>query len=144
MFIWPFGFAGAAINLAMQPGAWRKSFARWAHVAIFSGITFVVAAFLYSVAAPWNLIGRNDPIGREAGYETIARHAEAQLKTVGATWIATTDYRTYSMLRWFLRDRVPVVQINERGRYVGFREPNMDQIRGHTGIYVAREPDNNA
>ena len=144
MFIWPFGFAAAAINLSMlQPDGWRKSFVRATHVAIFSGIAFVVAAFLYSVAAPWNLIGRTDPIGREAGYEPIARHVEAELKKTGATWIATTDYRTYSMLRWFLRDRVPVIQINERGRYIGFREPDMDLIKGHPGIYVAREPDNN-
>lgn len=143
MFIWPFGFAAVAINLAMQPDGWRKSFARWTHIAIFSGMAFVVAVFLYSTAAPWNLIGRTDPIGREAGYETVALHAEAEMKKTGATWIATTDYRTYSMLRWFLRDRVPVLQINERARYIGFREPNMDQIKGHPAIYVAREPDNN-
>ena len=142
-FIWPFGFAAAAINLAMQPDSRRRWFARGAEVAIVSGIAFVVAVFLYSVAAPWNLIGRTDPIGREAGYEPIARQAEAELKKTGATWIATMDYRTYAMLRWFLRDRVPVVQINERGRYIGFREPDMSQIKGHAGIYVAREPDNN-
>jgi hypothetical protein len=65
-----------------------------------------------------------------------------ELKKTGATWIATTDYRTYSMLRWFFRGRIPVVQINERGRYLGFREPEMAWIRGHTGLYVGREPDN--
>src|SRR6202011_2451176 len=63
-------------------------------------------------------------------------------KKAGATWIATTDYRTYSMLRWFFNNRVPVVQINERGRYLGFRDPDMNWIRGHTGLYVGREPDN--
>jgi Dolichyl-phosphate-mannose-protein mannosyltransferase len=143
MFIWPFGFAAAAVNLSMmQPSTWRKSFDRWAHAAIFSGLAFVVAVFLYYVAMPWNLVGRTDPVGREAGYEPIARRAEVELKKTGATWIATTDYRTYSMLRWFLRDRVPVVQINERGRYIGFREPDMDLIKDHIGLYVAREPDN--
>jgi hypothetical protein len=35
-----------------------------------------------------------------------------------------------------------VVQINERGRFIGFRDPGMNLIRGHTGLYVAREPDN--
>jgi hypothetical protein len=35
-----------------------------------------------------------------------------------------------------------VVQINERGRYLGFRDPDMNLIRGHTGLYVGREPDN--
>ncbi len=69
--------------------------------------------------------------------------ARAQLQKTGATWIATTDYRTYAMLRWFFRsDPVPVVQINERSRFEGFRDPGMNAIRGHAGLYVGREPDN--
>ena len=84
-----------------------------------------------------------DPIGGEAGYRAgRGRGREAELQKTGATWIATTDYRTYAMLRWFFNGRVPVIQINERGRFMGFRDPGMDQIEGHTGLYVAREPDN--
>jgi hypothetical protein len=67
---------------------------------------------------------------------------QAELQKTGASWIATTDYRTYAMMRWYFNGRVPVIQINERGRYLGFRDPGIDLIRGHTGLYVAREPDN--
>jgi hypothetical protein len=109
-------------------------------VAIGSGIAFVVAVSLYYVAAPWNFIGRTDPVGGEAGYLPVIERVEAQLQKTGASWIATTDYRTYAMLRWFLGDRVPVIQINERGRYLGFREPDMNLIRDRTGLYVALEP----
>jgi hypothetical protein len=98
--------------------------------------------FLYYVATPWNFIGRTDPVGGEAGYEAIVDRAKVELQKTGATWIATTDYRTYAMLRWFFGDRLPVVQINERGRYLGFRDPDMNSIRGHTGLYVGREPYN--
>ena len=147
MFIWPLGCAATAINLAtLGREGWPEKFVRssfgWARLAMISGIAFVVAVFFYYVATPWNFIGRTDPVGGEAGYQTIVRRAEVELKHAGATWIATTDYRTYAMLRWFFRGRVPVVQINERGRYLGFREPDMDWIRGHTGLYVGREPDN--
>jgi len=147
MFIWPFGFAAAAINLALlRQEGWPKSFIRasfaWARVAIVSGIAFVVVVFLYYIATPWNFIGRTDPVGGEAGYRPLVRRAEVELKKAGATWIATTDYRTYSMLRWFFNGRVPVIQINERARYLGFRDPDMNWIRGHTGLYVGREPDN--
>ena len=83
-----------------------------------------------------------DPVGGEAGYEQVVARAQEQLKKTGATWIATTDYRTYAMMRWYFNGRVPVIQINERGRYQGFRDPGMDRIRDHTGLYVAREPDN--
>ena len=67
--------------------------------------------------------------------------ARDQLKRTSATWIATTDYRTYAMLRWHFNGQVPVVQINERGRFQGFGDPGMKEIAGHTGLYVAREPD---
>ena len=46
------------------------------------------------------------------------------------------------MLRWYFNGRVPVIQVNERGRFMGFRDPGMNSIKGHTGLYVAREPDN--
>ena len=149
MFMWPAGFAAAAINIAMLPRegfpAWMiRSTIRWAWAAIVSGIVVVVAVFLYYVVSPWNFIGRTDPIGGEAGYEQVVDRARAELQKTGATWIATTDYRTYSMLRWYFNGRVPVIQINERGRFMGFRDPGMSLIEGHAGLYVGREPDNSS
>jgi 4-amino-4-deoxy-L-arabinose transferase-like glycosyltransferase len=147
MFIWPAGFAATAINIAMLPRegfpAWMiRSTISWANTAIVSGIAVVVAVFLYYVVTPWNFIGKTDPIGGEAGYEQVADRAQAELQKIGGTWIATTDYRTYAMLRWYFNGRVPVIQINERGRFLGFRDPGMAAIRGHAGLYVGREPDN--
>jgi len=148
MFMWPVGFAAAAVNLAMLPGeSWSARMIRssifWVNTAVVSGIAFVVIVFLYYVAAPWNLLGKMDPVGAEAGYEQVAARAQAALDETGATWIATTDYRTYAMMRWLFRDRgVPVIEINERGRFQDFRDPGMDGIKGHAGIYVGREPDN--
>jgi len=146
MFLWPMGFAATAINIAMLPREnWSArmvgSTLAWAKAAIVSGIAFVVVVFLYYVAAPWNLIGRTDPVGGEAGYERLIERTQNELQKIGATWIATTDYRTYAMLRWYFNGRVPVVQINERGRFQGFGDPGMNEIAGHTGLYVAREPD---
>ena len=147
MFLWPAGFAATAINIAMLP---REGFPKWmisatiswARIAVISGIAFVICVFVYYVATPFNFIGRTDPIGGEAGYRELAARVEDQLQKQGATWIATTDYRTYAMLRWFFNGRVPVVQLNERGRFQGFRDPGMDRIRDHAGIYVVREFDN--
>jgi 4-amino-4-deoxy-L-arabinose transferase-like glycosyltransferase len=149
MFIWPVGFAATAINIAMLPRegfpAWMiKSTIRWAYAAIVSGIVMVVLVFLYYVVTPWNFIGSTDPVGGEAGYQKVVDRAQAELQKIGASWIATTDYRTYSMLRWYFNGRVPVIQINERGRFLGFRDPGLDLIKGHTGLYVGREPDNNS
>lgn len=146
MFLWPAGFAATAINLVMLPREdfpdWIvKSTFWWARVAVISGIAFVVGVFFYYVAAPWNLIGRTDPVGGEAGFEQVAARAREQLRATGATWIATSDYRTYAMLRWHFNGQVPVIQINERGRFQGFADPGMSRIKDHPGLYVAREPD---
>src|ERR1700730_10001343 len=72
MFIWPVGFAAAAINTAMLPRegfpAWMiRSTISWAYAAVVSGIVFVVLVFLYYVATPWHFIGRIDPAGGEGG-----------------------------------------------------------------------------
>ena len=148
MFMWPAGFAAAAINVTMlRREAWPSWLTRsampWAKAAVASGIAFVVLVFLYYVAAPWNFLGRIDPVGAEAGYRQVAERAQVQLERTGASWIATTDYRTYAMLRWHFGDRVPVIQVNERGRFEGFRDPGMNSISGRTGLYVGRVPDNN-
>jgi 4-amino-4-deoxy-L-arabinose transferase-like glycosyltransferase len=147
MFMWPAGFAATAINIAMLPRegfpAWMiRSTISWANAAIVSGIAMVVVVFLYYVVSPWNFVGKSDPIGGEAGYGQVVDRAQAELQEIGATWIATTDYRTYAMLRWYFNGRVPVIQINERGRFLGFHDPGMAAIRSHTGLYVGREPDN--
>jgi 4-amino-4-deoxy-L-arabinose transferase-like glycosyltransferase len=149
MFMWPAGFAAAAINIAMLP---REGFSArtvrsikvWAIAAIVSGIAFVVAVFLYYVVSPFNFIGRADPIGAEAGYRQVADRAMVELQQTGAGWIATSDYRTYAMMRWYFNGRVPVVQINERGRFMGFHDPGINAIEGHIGLYVGREPENNS
>jgi hypothetical protein len=147
MFLWPLGFAAAAINIAMLPREgfpdWIiKSTIRWADAAVVSGIAFVVGVFLYYVVVPCNFIGRVDPVGGEAGYLQVVERAKAELQKTSASWIATTDYRTYAMLRWYFNGRVPVIQINERARFAGFRDPGMNLIQNHTGLYVGREPDN--
>jgi 4-amino-4-deoxy-L-arabinose transferase-like glycosyltransferase len=146
MFIWPLGFAATAIDIAKRSRekwpAWiARSSAFWVNAAIASGLVLVVAVFLYYIVSPWNFIGKTDPIGGEAGFAQVASRAESELQTSGATWIATDDYRIYAMLRWHLKDRVPVIQINERSRFMGFRDPGLALIAGHAGLYIAREQD---
>ena len=146
MFLWPAGFAATAINFTLLsregfPDWMVKSTIDWIRAAVVTGIAFVVGVFVYYVAAPWNFIGRIDPVGGESGYEQVVAAARDQLKKTSATWIATTDYRTYAMLRWHFNGQVPVIQVNERGRYQGFADPGMEWVRGHAGLYVAREPD---
>ena len=102
--------------------------------AIVSGIAAVTASQLYYIAGTANYLKSTDPIGKEAGFGDVVAAAERQRNALGASWFATTDYRIYSMLRWHLRDSVPVVEINERARFIGFRQP---ELAGPLGLYVA-------
>jgi 4-amino-4-deoxy-L-arabinose transferase-like glycosyltransferase len=148
MFMWPVSFAAVAINIAMlRREGWSafmiKSTVWWSKAAVVSGIVTIALVFVYAVASPWNLFGTADPLGSEAGFDQVAARVQAELAKTDASWIATTDYRTYAMMRWYFRHTpVPVIQLNERGRFQGFADPGIDKIKGHTGLYVGREPDN--
>jgi len=139
LLVWPIAFACIAINLKQ----WRqeapnsrpaKDAPAFLAIAIASGIISVVAAYHYYLAGSANHLGREDPIGKEASFGSVVANADSKRKEIGARWFVVTDYRMYSMLRWHLRDAVPVVQINERSRYLDFRAPALD---GPIGLYVA-------
>ena len=140
LFIWPFGFACAAINLKFwRQDAPASSLARIAPAAavmtILSGIGLVVPVMLYYTAGSANYLAASDPIGKEAGFAEVVEAANRERDRIGATWFATTDYRIYSMLRWHLKDRFPVVQVNERNRYIGFADRAAEI--GPVGLYIA-------
>ena len=146
MFLWPASFAAAAINIAVLPREnWRAKIIQatpfWARTSVVTGIGFIVIVFVYYVATPFHFISRIDPVGSEANFDQLAARVQTELDKTGATWIATTDYRTNSMLRWYFRGRVPVIEVTERGRFQGFSDPGMDRIKGHPGLYVARAYD---
>lgn len=139
LLVWPIAFACVAINMKQ----WRQEapHSRWAQsgpaflaVTIVTGIAFVTAAHLYYIAGLANYLRNDDPIGKEAGFGAVVDAADRKRTETGARWFVTSDYRMYAMLRWHLRDRVPVVQINERARYIGFYNPILD---GPAGLYVA-------
>ena len=139
LLVWPIAFACVAINIwqwrqeapASRPA---KDSLGFLAIAVALGIAIVVAAHVYYLAGSANYLGKDDPIGKEASFGHVVAAADSKRKEAGARWFVTSDYRMYSMLRWHLRDAVPVVEINERSRYIGLRQPVLD---GALGLYVA-------
>jgi 4-amino-4-deoxy-L-arabinose transferase-like glycosyltransferase len=144
LFIWPLAFACTAISFKH----WREQSRSWPArysmatlvVAIVGGIAFVAATEVYYLAGKANYLGKDDPIGKEASFADVVTAANAARKQVVAKWFVTTDYRMCAMLRWHLRDTVPVIQLNERARYIGFRDPTLE---GGIALYVAPKGNRN-
>lgn len=145
LVIWPFAFAAAAINLSEiekeQRSGWiARTAAPWAKAAVALGFILNVAVFYYYSVSNFALAATKDPIAKEAGYGEIAVRAKAVADEVGATWIATLDYRIYAELRWHLKDSIPVVQVNERSRFIGFRDSASAAMASGIGLYVDSAP----
>ena len=139
MLVWPPAIAATAMNIDyfLRRDVRFAQFALgWTLAGMGIGVALVLATFGYNLFATRALFGKMDPIVQEAGYDEIAAKAFATMQDTGASYMATTDYRTYAMLRWELRDRVPVVQINERSRFLGLRHPDLGAIAGQAGLEV--------
>jgi 4-amino-4-deoxy-L-arabinose transferase-like glycosyltransferase len=135
-FVWPFGFAATVINLKSSRASSMTAMA----AVIVSGLILVTVILIYYIAGSTNYLTNNDQIGKEAGFDQVVQAADQSLEKIGASYFATTDYRIYSMLRWHLKDRVPVVQINERNRYIGFKTDEKS-FAGPVGLYVGPKDD---
>ena len=80
--------------------------------------------------------GARDPLGAEAGFADMAGQALSLARQNGAGWIATSNYRTYAELRWQLRNEMPVVEVIERSRFIGFATPALPQGTAGASLYV--------
>lgn len=144
LLIWPFAFASAAVNLAeiekeRHSGWIFRTAGTFATAAIALGVVLNIAIFYYYTLGSSSFAATKDPIAKEAGYGFIAERAKAVADKVGATWIATLDYRIYAELRWHLKDSMPVIQVNERSRFLDFKHPGGGRTSG-TGLYVDSAP----
>ena len=149
MLIWPFAFTAAAINLAQirqspQTNWPLRTAQGWAVAALLVGAVLNVGAFYYYALSNNPGLGKRDPIGKESGYREVALQAKAAADQAGAMWIAAINYRIYAMLRWHLKDSIPVVQVTERSRFIGFTDEKAKAaIRSGIGLFVDTVPENN-
>lgn len=132
-FLWPLGILSLAIVLP-----WDR--ARAAVAALIGGIAVVglpvVAALFWHASFDQSVwLGRGDPFGQDAGYDALSDQVLAAARDNGATWIATTEYRTYAELLWHIGHQIPVVQVNERARFLDFA-PVHSESPGGPALYV--------
>src|SRR5262249_20075061 len=62
--------------------------------------------------------GLKDPSSQMRGWQQLAAEVERVRAATGACWIATSSYATTGQLAYALQDKMPVVQLDERQRYL--------------------------
>lgn len=143
--LWMFGIAAGACNAAnawspVAPERQAASAGIWATLALATGFAIVGATYWHTFIDRGTWFGNLDPLGQEAGFDDLAAKVGEIARAEGAGWIATSDYRTYAMLLWHLGGEVPVVQVNERSRFIGFALPDPATF-GKPAIVVTRGSD---
>jgi dolichyl-phosphate-mannose-protein mannosyltransferase len=115
-----------AFDTAGKPGPAFGRLGRWA-----LGIGFLLSGLIYwhTLHPLVQLAGQKDPVSQTRGWRQLAAEVERVRAATGACWIATSSYATTAQLAYALKDRVPVVQLNERIRYLHLPAPDAAVLR---------------
>jgi 4-amino-4-deoxy-L-arabinose transferase-like glycosyltransferase len=136
-FLWPIGMLALAVVLPWERGRRRIAALVVAMTAV--SVPAIAALFWHASFDRSVWFGRGDPFGQDAGYAEMADKVLARARENGATWIATTEYRTYANLLWHIGSRISVVQVNERARFLDFAPVDSRLLAGRA-LYVHLSP----
>jgi len=103
-------------------------------------VGFVLSGLIYAHALHPIVYGPGigDPTSQMRGWAELAAEVEKLQRVHGAGWIATSSYATTGQLAFQLKSGPPVIQLNERIRYVHL--PPVDERIIHTpAIYIELE-----
>ncbi|WP_417685551.1 glycosyltransferase family 39 protein [Roseibium sp.] len=107
------------------------------------GMAIAVVVQIHAVTPLTGTLGRKDPTFQLRGWPEIGTELSAIAATEDATYIATTGYGLTGQLSFLFRGDLPVIQLNERIRYV-MQGPVDLSVFGGTGLYVSEERRDNA
>jgi 4-amino-4-deoxy-L-arabinose transferase-like glycosyltransferase len=119
---------------------WQQPAVRLAQLAVPLGLLLTVAVTVQAVWAPWKSRGPYDPTLQVAGWHQLARDVEQAAANNGANYILTSGYALTSLLAYYgarptINSRRPVIQFNERVRWISASAPPPELFRA-TGLYV--------
>lgn len=124
--IWAAYFVGAMAN---------RFWDRFSIVAVTFGVALGSLIHVHAVAPLTASFGRQDPTFQMRGWEDVHLGLLDVAEQEGAAFVLTTTYHITGQLAFALRDELPVVQANERIRYVMMPDPS-PALFEQTGLYV--------
>ncbi len=126
----------AAFQIFRFPRRLQPAMATSHRLAVPIGIAIAAVVYLQAMAAPIPLNAKKDPTALMAGWSELARDVEDVARREHAAYILTSRYRLTSELAYYSSSRIPVVQFNERLRWISFQTPPA-AVLSQPGLYVA-------
>ena len=101
------------------------------------GLSLAGVGYLQALVAPILINPGIDPIAAAiTGWSDLALTVDGFARREGASYILTSTYILTSELMYYEPRPIPVIQFNERLRWVSFEQP-MPETLSRTGLYIA-------
>ena len=107
-------------------------------LALPMGFAMTGILYLHTLHPLIHLAGEADPTSQMRGWADLAAQIETKRKAAGASWIATSSYATTGELAYAMPHGLPVLQLDERIRYVNLPPVSPDATQG-PALYVELE-----
>ncbi len=100
------------------------------------GLSVAGIAYLQALAAPIPIDPTVDPIAAVSGWSDLAESVESIARREGAAYILTSSYKLTSELAYYAPHAVPIMQFNERIRWLSLEQPQPN-LSSQSGLYIA-------
>ena len=133
-FLYP-AFAMAAVAASLSPALQQWRALRWS-ARVATPVALVMTGLIYAQAV-WGIVPVvREPISRmlAVGIERVANDIEILRAQNNANAILTTSYELRGWLSFYLPTRPPVIQVNERFRWVNEPAPAADLFEGPSAL----------
>jgi 4-amino-4-deoxy-L-arabinose transferase-like glycosyltransferase len=129
--------AQAAYQRIELPSRLQRTIALSRRLAVPVGLVLTAIAYLQAAAAPIPFAPAKDPTALMAGWRHLTEEVDAVADDQDAQYILTSHYVLSSELGFYSRGDRPIVQYNERIRWLSFGTPLPSLFEGR-GLYVAQ------
>ena len=127
--------AHAAFNVSELHGRFRSVMMFSRQCALPVGFAFALIAYLQAVVGLFPLDPAKYPTSLMVGWSGLARHVDDVARREQASYVLTSSYGLTSLLTIYSPDATPIIQFNERMRWISFEQPRAALFL-HPGLYV--------
>jgi 4-amino-4-deoxy-L-arabinose transferase-like glycosyltransferase len=128
--------AHAAFQVSELHGTLRSVMMLSRRWALPVGLAFAAIAYVQAYFGLLPLDPAKDPTALMVGWSGLAREVDDVARKEHASYVLTSNYGLTSLLSIYLSDAMPVIQFNERLRWVSFEQPR-PAVFLQPGLYVS-------